>query len=139
MLKHKHKHKHKLGQTVGTEVQHGSSCRCQETRRRFDHRNEQGRIQDQRESSEGSHTICAFANDYEETYGGYIVIGVSETNGIPDTVVGVNEWETSTELRYSKITKVVRTCIESMMDDGLVRYLYPDNPRDPRQKICLKK
>ena len=39
------------------------------------------------------HTICAFANDYEETYGGYIVIGVSETNGIPDTVVGVEESE----------------------------------------------
>lgn len=37
------------------------------------------------------HTICAFANDYEGTYGGYIVIGVSETNRIPDTVVGVNE------------------------------------------------
>ena len=84
------------------------------------------------------HTICAFANDYEGTYGGYIVIGVSETNRIPDTVVGVNEWEASTE-RYSKITKVVRTCIESMMDEGMVRYLYPDNPRDPRQKICLKK
>ena len=85
------------------------------------------------------HTICAFANDYEETYGGYIVIGVSETNGIPNTVVGVNEWETSTKLGYSKITKVVRTCIGSMMDEGMVRYLYPNNPRDPRQKICLKK
>ena len=64
---------------------------------------------------------------------------MSETNGIPDTVVGVNEWETSTKLRYSKITKVVRTCIESMMDEGMVRYLYPDNPRDPRQMICLRK
>ena len=85
------------------------------------------------------HTICAFANDYEGTYGGYIVIGVSETNGILDTVVGVNEWEISTELGYSKITKVVRTCIESLMDEEMVRYLYPDNPRDPRQKICLKK
>ena len=85
------------------------------------------------------HTICAFANDYEETHGSYIVIGVSETNGILDTVVGVNEWEISTELGYSKITKVVRTCIGSLMDEEMVRYLYPDNPRDPRQKICLRK
>ena len=47
--------------------------------------------------------------------------------------------EISTGLGYSNITKVVRTCIESMMDEELIRYLYPDNPRDPRQKICLKR
>ena len=47
--------------------------------------------------------------------------------------------EISAGLGYSNITKVVRTCIESMMDEGLIRYLYPDNPRDPRQKICLKR
>lgn len=35
------------------------------------------------------HTICAFANDYEGTYGGYVVIGVSEKDGRPSEVVGV--------------------------------------------------
>ena len=29
------------------------------------------------------HTICAFANDYHNMNGGYIVIGVREQNGIP--------------------------------------------------------
>ena len=28
------------------------------------------------------HSICAFANDYDNTNGGYIVIGVKEENGI---------------------------------------------------------
>ena len=30
-----------------------------------------------------AHTICAFANDYENIDGGYIVIGVKEDCGIP--------------------------------------------------------
>ena len=29
------------------------------------------------------HSICAFANDYDNTNGGYIVIGVKEKNGMP--------------------------------------------------------
>ena len=29
------------------------------------------------------HSICAFANDYDNTNGGYIVIGVKESNGMP--------------------------------------------------------
>ena len=29
------------------------------------------------------HTICAFANDYSNVNGGYLVIGVAETDGIP--------------------------------------------------------
>lgn len=29
------------------------------------------------------HTICAFANDYHNMNGGYIVIGVREQNGVP--------------------------------------------------------
>ena len=29
------------------------------------------------------HSICAFANDYDNTNGGYIVIGVNEKNGMP--------------------------------------------------------
>lgn len=40
-------------------------------------------------------------------------------------------------LGYSRITGPVRRTILSMLDDGRVVYLYPDNPRDPRQRICL--
>lgn len=29
------------------------------------------------------HSICAFANDYDNTNGGYIVIGVKEKDGMP--------------------------------------------------------
>lgn len=29
------------------------------------------------------HSICAFANDYDNSNGGYIVIGVKEENGMP--------------------------------------------------------
>lgn len=29
------------------------------------------------------HSICAFANDFDNTNGGYIVIGVEEEDGIP--------------------------------------------------------
>ena len=35
-----------------------------------------------------AHTICAFANDYENVDGGYIVIGVGEVDGIPRTARG---------------------------------------------------
>ena len=35
-----------------------------------------------------AHTICAFANDYENVDGGYIVIGVREVDGIPRTPRG---------------------------------------------------
>ena len=35
-------------------------------------------------------TICAFANDFDETGGGYIVIGVKEENGRPvRPVIGI--------------------------------------------------
>ena len=35
-----------------------------------------------------AHTICAFANDYENVDGGYIVIGVREVDGTPRTPRG---------------------------------------------------
>lgn len=37
------------------------------------------------------HTICAFANDYENVGGGYLVIGISENNGRPEEVVGLSD------------------------------------------------
>ncbi len=35
------------------------------------------------------HTICAFANDIDNTGGGYIIIGVEEENGRPKNISGV--------------------------------------------------
>lgn len=47
--------------------------------------------------------------------------------------------EISEELGYPKVTVPVRKAIRTLMDEGQIEYLYPDNPRDPRQRICLKK
>ena len=37
--------------------------------------------------SDITHSICAFANDYANVNGGYIVIGVKEDNGVSDSAV----------------------------------------------------
>ena len=37
------------------------------------------------------HTICAFANDIENTYGGYIIVGIEEKNGRPAEIVGIDK------------------------------------------------
>ncbi len=39
------------------------------------------------------HTVCAFANDYEESGGGYIVIGVRDDDGFPGEVTGLTDGE----------------------------------------------
>lgn len=40
------------------------------------------------------HTICAFATDFENTGGGYILVGVEEENGVAKRpVMGLNEFE----------------------------------------------
>lgn len=41
------------------------------------------------------HSVCAFANDFEETGGGYIVIGIREEGSRPKEVVGLNESQVS--------------------------------------------
>lgn len=32
--------------------------------------------------------------------------------------------------------KTLRKAINELLNEGRVRYLYPENPRDPRQRIC---
>ena len=41
------------------------------------------------------HTICAFANDYENIGGGYIIIGVSEEDDRSKTAIGLTDAEIS--------------------------------------------
>lgn len=45
------------------------------------------------------HTICAFANDYENIGGGYIVVGIEEKNSRPDQITGVTEEEVGHMIR----------------------------------------
>lgn len=45
--------------------------------------------------------------------------------------------EISTMLGYSSITRNVRKEIDSLVSEGVLRYLYPDKPRSPKQRICL--
>ena len=35
------------------------------------------------------HSICAFANDYDDIYGGYVIIGIIEEDGMPGEIIGV--------------------------------------------------
>ena len=37
------------------------------------------------------HTLCAFANDIDNTYGGYIIIGIEEKEGRPSSIVGIEK------------------------------------------------
>ncbi|MBR3475947.1 MAG: putative DNA binding domain-containing protein, partial [Candidatus Methanomethylophilaceae archaeon] len=37
------------------------------------------------------HSICAFANDYDDIFGGYIIIGVEEENGMPSKITGIQK------------------------------------------------
>lgn len=41
------------------------------------------------------HSVCAFANDFEETGGGYVVIGIREEDSRPKEVVGLTESQVS--------------------------------------------
>lgn len=40
---------------------------------------------------------------------------------------------------YRGINNTFRRCLAELMEEGEVKYLYPDTPRDKRQKICLSK
>ncbi len=42
-------------------------------------------------------------------------------------------------LGYRSINKSVKACIDVMMADGTVAFLYPDKPRSPKQRICIPK
>lgn len=47
--------------------------------------------------------------------------------------------EISSALGYSNITNALRECIIELVNGGVLTYLYPENPTDPRQRICLVK
>lgn len=38
---------------------------------------------------------------------------------------------------YSSVNNTFRRCLAELMDEGKAVYLYPDNPKDKRQRICL--
>ena len=42
-------------------------------------------------------------------------------------------------LGYSGINKRISDLVKSMIDEGTLEYLYPDSPRNPKQRICLRK
>ena len=45
--------------------------------------------------------------------------------------------ELSAKLGYKKLTDMIRSVVNELVDDGKVRYLYPDRPKSRNQKICL--
>ncbi|MBE6523067.1 MAG: AAA family ATPase [Thermoplasmata archaeon] len=44
-----------------------------------------------------------------------------------------------TNLGYSGVNKRVSDVIKRMISEGRLEYLYPDKPRNPKQRICLKR
>lgn len=40
---------------------------------------------------------------------------------------------------YNAVNNTFRRCIKELMDAGEIEYLYPDNPRDRRQRLCLSR
>lgn len=45
--------------------------------------------------------------------------------------------ELSAKLGYKKLTDGVRSAVNDLLDNGKVKYLYPDKPKSRKQKICL--
>ncbi len=40
---------------------------------------------------------------------------------------------------YTAVNNTFRRCINELLDAGEIEYLYPDNPRDRRQRLCLSR
>lgn len=45
--------------------------------------------------------------------------------------------ELCTALGYPSVTDSFRRALKELLDEGCVTYLYPDNPHDNRQRICI--
>lgn len=45
--------------------------------------------------------------------------------------------ELATSIGYKAVNNTLRRILQELMDSGEVEYLYPDNPKDRRQRICL--
>ena len=62
------------------------------------------------------HTICAFANDYENIGGGYIIIGVSEEDDRPRTAIGLTDGEISALEKdlFNKCNLIQPRCMRPM-------------------------
>lgn len=45
--------------------------------------------------------------------------------------------ELATSIGYRAVNNTLRRILQELMDSGEVEYLYPDNPKDRRQRICL--
>lgn len=61
------------------------------------------------------------------------IIGLLETEGCMKTS------DICEALGYKPSSVRVRNEINRLIDEGALEYLYPDSPRDPRQRICLPK
>lgn len=47
--------------------------------------------------------------------------------------------EIYTAMGYSMETTGFRNCLNDLIEEGTVEYLYPDKPRSSRQKMCLSR
>ena len=66
-----------------------------------------------------------------------------DTKGMILESLRVNGCQTSRQLAvsigYSSVNNTFRRCVAELMEEGRISYLYPDNIKDKRQRICLPK
>ena len=46
--------------------------------------------------------------------------------------------ELALSIGYSGVNNTFRRCLRELMEDGEIDYLYPESPKDRRQRICLR-
>lgn len=67
----------------------------------------------------------------EETKG--LILGSLRINGCQSSKT------LAASIGYNGVNNTFRRCLMELMECGKVEYLYPDKPKDKRQKICLSK
>ena len=78
------------------------------------------------------HSVCAFANDYNNDGGGYIAVGVEEKNGVAvRPVKGIPEY------MLDEIQNTLPMCLTTTTPMGIWCCMWPPVPDAPAPPACV--